>query len=46
LSAAGTAAPIRALPGRPTIVATRENLEFSATANLVPAALLLWALSG
>jgi len=39
-------APMRALPGRPAIVATREDLEFSASANLVPAALLLWALSG
>jgi predicted AAA+ superfamily ATPase len=38
-------APMRALPGRPAIVATREELEFSPTANLVPAALLLWALS-
>jgi len=39
-------APMRALPGRPAIVATREDLESSASANLVPAALLLWALSG
>jgi predicted AAA+ superfamily ATPase len=38
-------APMRALPGRPALVATREELAFSATANLVPAALLLWALS-
>ena len=37
-------APMRALPGRPAIVATRETLEFSRTANLVPAPLLLWAL--
>lgn len=39
-------APMRALPGRSAVVATREELRFSATANLVPAALLLWALSG
>ena len=38
-------APMRALPGRPALVATRDELAFSATANLVPAALLLWALS-
>jgi hypothetical protein len=39
-------APARALPGRPAVVATREELEFGQWANLVPAALLLWALSG
>lgn len=39
-------APGRALPGRPALVATREDFEFGPTANLVPAALLLWALSG
>lgn len=39
-------APMRALPGRPAVVATRQELEFGPTANLVPAALLLWALSG
>jgi len=39
-------APARALPGRPSLVATREELEFGRWANLVPAALLLWALSG
>lgn len=39
-------APMRALPGRPAVVATRTELHFSPTANLVPAALLLWALSG
>jgi predicted AAA+ superfamily ATPase len=38
-------APARALPGRPALVATREELEFGRSANLVPAALLLWALS-
>ncbi|MGH2834659.1 MAG: ATP-binding protein [Solirubrobacteraceae bacterium] len=38
-------APMRALPGRPAIVATREELDFGPTANLVPASLLLWALS-
>jgi predicted AAA+ superfamily ATPase len=38
-------APMRALPGRPAVVATREELSFGATANLVPASLLLWALS-
>jgi predicted AAA+ superfamily ATPase len=38
-------APGRALPGRPAVVATRQDFEFGATANLVPAALLLWALS-
>jgi predicted AAA+ superfamily ATPase len=39
-------APMRALPGRPAIVATRNELRFTNTANLVPAPLLLWALSG
>lgn len=38
-------APTRALPGRPAIVASREELQFGPTANLVPASLLLWALS-
>ena len=38
-------APRRALPDRPSLVATRDDFEFGATANLVPAALLLWALS-
>jgi predicted AAA+ superfamily ATPase len=38
-------APMRALPGRPAIVATRDELDFGPTANLVPASLLLWALS-
>ncbi len=38
-------APMRALPGRPAIVATRDELQFGRTANLVPASLLLWALS-
>ncbi len=38
-------APARALPGRPAMVATREELEFGRWANLVPAALALWALS-
>lgn len=37
-------APARALPGRPAVVATRDELDFGRTANLVPAALLLWAL--
>jgi len=39
-------APARALPGRPSLVASRDELEFGASANIVPAALLLWALSG
>jgi predicted AAA+ superfamily ATPase len=38
-------APMRALPGRPAIVATRRDMELGSTANLVPAALALWALS-
>ena len=38
-------APTRALPGRPSLVASREELEFGRSANLVPAALTLWALS-
>lgn len=38
-------APMRALPGRPAIVATRQELSFAPTANLVPAPLALWALS-
>lgn len=39
-------APMRALPGRPSLVATRDELSFGRAANLVPAALLLWAASG
>ncbi len=39
-------APARALPGRPSVVASRDELEFGKSANLIPAALLLWALSG
>ncbi len=39
-------APGRALPGHPSIVASRDELDFSKSANIVPAALLLWALSG
>jgi hypothetical protein len=38
--------PARALPGRPTLVASRDELDFGGSANMVPAALLLWALSG
>lgn len=38
-------APMRALPGRPAIVATRRDMSFGPTANLIPAALALWALS-
>lgn len=38
-------APMRALPGRPAIVATRHELELSTAVRLVPAALLLWAMS-
>ncbi|HET9162081.1 MAG TPA: ATP-binding protein [Solirubrobacterales bacterium] len=38
-------APARALPGRPSLVASREELDFGKSANVVPAALLLWALS-
>lgn len=39
-------APARALPGRPSLVASRDELDFGESANVVPAALLLWALSG
>ena len=39
-------APARALPGRPALVATRDELGYGRQANLIPAALLLWALSG
>ena len=39
-------APARALPGRPSLVASRDELDFGKSANIVPAALLLWALSG
>lgn len=39
-------APMRALPGRPAIVATRDELRLTGAVNLVPAVLLLWALSG
>lgn len=38
--------PARALPGRPSLVASRDELDFTESANVVPAALLLWALSG
>ncbi|HEX3173464.1 MAG TPA: ATP-binding protein [Solirubrobacterales bacterium] len=38
--------PFRALPGRPSLVVSRDRLEFGRTANVVPAALLLWALAG
>lgn len=38
-------APMRALPGRPSVVATRDDFSFGGSANLVPASLLLWALS-
>ncbi|MGB7587226.1 MAG: ATP-binding protein [Solirubrobacterales bacterium] len=38
--------PARAFPGRPSIVASRDELDFAKSANIVPAALLLWALSG
>lgn len=38
-------APGRALPGRPSLVASRDELSFGGAANIVPAALLLWALS-
>lgn len=36
--------PGRALPGRPSLVASRDELDFGKSANIVPAALLLWAL--
>lgn len=39
-------APARALPGRPSLVASRDEFDFGKSANVVPAALLLWALSG
>jgi uncharacterized protein len=39
-------APARALPGRPSLVASRDEFDFGKSANIVPAALLLWALSG
>ena len=39
-------APMRALPGRPSLVLTRDQLEFGPTMSLVPAALALWGLSG
>jgi predicted AAA+ superfamily ATPase len=38
-------APARALPARPSLVASRDELDFGGSANIVPAALLLWALS-
>jgi predicted AAA+ superfamily ATPase len=38
--------PARALPGRPSLVAGRDELELGGSTNVVPAALLLWALSG
>lgn len=36
--------PMRSLPGRPSLVATRTEFEFGPTANLIPASILLWAL--
>jgi uncharacterized protein len=39
-------APMRALPGRPAIVATRDELQLDGSVHMVPAPLLLWALSG
>ena len=39
-------APARALPGRPSLVATRNQFELDDSTTLVPAALLLWSLSG
>jgi uncharacterized protein len=39
-------APARALPGRPSVVASRDELDFGKSANVVPAAMLLWAVSG
>jgi hypothetical protein len=44
--AALATAPGRALPGRSSLVAGRDELEFGRSASIVPAALLLWALSG
>jgi uncharacterized protein len=38
-------APARALPGRPSLVASRDEFDFGKSANVVPAALVLWALS-
>ncbi len=38
-------APMRALPGRPSLVVTRDELEFGRSANLLPAALFLWAVT-
>jgi predicted AAA+ superfamily ATPase len=38
--------PRRALPNRPSLIASRDELDFGKSANAVPAALLLWALSG
>ena len=38
--------PMRALPASPSFVATRSELEFTSTMNLIPACLALWALSG
>ncbi|HVB05499.1 MAG TPA: ATP-binding protein [Acidimicrobiales bacterium] len=38
-------APMRALPDRLSLVATRTELEFGSGVNLVPAAMLAWAVS-
>lgn len=38
-------APGRSLPGRAVVVASRDELDFGKSANVIPAALLLWALS-
>lgn len=38
-------APMRALPGRPSVVLSRDELAFGGSANLIPAALFLWALA-
>ncbi|HEY8808939.1 MAG TPA: hypothetical protein VIM28_02855 [Solirubrobacterales bacterium] len=37
--------PGRSLPGRPAVVASRDELDFGKSANVIPAVLLLWALS-
>lgn len=36
--------PGKALPGRPAVVATKQELEFSPHYTLIPASLVLWAL--
>lgn len=45
LSRSKATGPGRALPGRPAVVVSRDELEFGRHYNLIPAPLFLWAIS-